>query len=260
MTENPGSRFYFEILAELGLTKHYGSLDATRQLLELCQVTRDQRVLEIGCGVGATSVYLAKSLGTRVIGSDLIEKMLPQAAARARRFQVEGLVDFIAADARQLPFPSDHFDGVILESVNVFFEDKVSALREYLRVIRPGGFIGLTEMTWLRPPAPELEAVFRDTAYAIALDEDSWKGTLAAAGLAEVAGQAHRIDVSRESRGRVERYGWGDLLKVVPRTLKLILKDQQTRRLFRDASGGLTRDVLDVVGYGVYAGRKPAGS
>ena len=43
---------------------------------------------------------------------------------------------------------------MIMESVNIFFGDKQEALSEYVRVTRPGGYVGMTETTWLGPPSP----------------------------------------------------------------------------------------------------------
>jgi cyclopropane fatty-acyl-phospholipid synthase-like methyltransferase len=61
---------YFAFLAQLGFTKHIGSMQATRELIELCHIQRGAHVLDVGCGVGATPRYLAEELGCRVIGVD----------------------------------------------------------------------------------------------------------------------------------------------------------------------------------------------
>lgn len=44
------ARNYFEFIANLGLTKHYGSMEATRELVELCRIGNGQYVLDVGCG------------------------------------------------------------------------------------------------------------------------------------------------------------------------------------------------------------------
>ena len=141
------AREYFDFLTDLGMTKHYGSMDATRELVELCRISDDQIVLDVGCGVGATPCFLVKTIGCRVIGVDLLEKMLEQSQARASKEDVEDGVEFTTADARKLPFKDNYFDAVILESVNVFFENKLETMHEYIRVTSSEGFVGLTEMT-----------------------------------------------------------------------------------------------------------------
>ena len=248
---------YFEFLAKLGVTKHYGSLDATRELAKLCQIGPGQAVLDLGCGVGATPVYLARELGGQVVGADLIEGMVQKARVWAEEHHVQNKTAFIAADARVLPFSDNTFDVLLLESVNVFFEDKLSAFREYVRVIRPGGYLGITEMTWLQTPREDYEEIFLNAAFVTALEKSGWLDLFVKAGLENVTGYDSPIDVSRESKGRLERYGRGTMLKVILRMLKMILTDKSSRSFFKDGSSGLSRDTLDYVGYGVYTGKKP---
>jgi cyclopropane fatty-acyl-phospholipid synthase-like methyltransferase len=54
----------YELVAYVGFRKyfHLGSLKATRELVELCQLDRDKYVLEIGCGTGKTACYIAKAI------------------------------------------------------------------------------------------------------------------------------------------------------------------------------------------------------
>lgn len=248
---------YFEFLAKLGLTKHYGSLDATLELAEITQIKPGQLVLDLGCGVGATPVYLAKASGFNIIGADLVEPMLYRALEKAAEQQVQNKTAFLAADARVLPFPNDCFDVVLLESVNVFFDDKIAAFKEYLRVIKPGGYLGITEMTWLKEPTQAYVELFKNAAFATALETDGWKALLTEAGFDHVSGTGYSINPSRESQGRFERYGRGVVLKTIGRMLKLILTDKGSRSFFQNGTSGLSRDMINYVGYGVFAGRKP---
>ena len=55
------ARDYFEFIANLGYPRHFGSKEATRELVELCRIGNGQTVLDVGCGVGATPSYLAKA-------------------------------------------------------------------------------------------------------------------------------------------------------------------------------------------------------
>ena len=83
---------YFELQAYTGATKHMGGLKSTNELLELCHMAEGKHVLEVGCGVGATAVYIAKKYGGKVVGVDLRETMVDQARARAKRESVEDRV------------------------------------------------------------------------------------------------------------------------------------------------------------------------
>lgn len=250
------ARDYFEFIASLGYTKHHGSMEATRELVELCRIGNGQYVLDVGCGVGATPSYLAKAVGCRVMGVDLVDKMVEQSRQRAKVEGVEDLVEFRVADARKLPFEDSLFDVVITESVNIFFHNKVQVMREYIRVAKRGGYVGMTEMTWLRLPSPKMEDAFKGMADARALDASGWKHVMEEAGLTDVVGSAHRIDIPLESKGRIERYGRWGIMKVLLKILALVLSDRRSRQIMKDGVGALSKDLLDVVGYGVYAGRK----
>ena len=199
----PPEETYFEFLASMGITKHMGSMKATEELIELCHIGEGKHVLDVGCGVGATPCYLAKRYNCRVVGVDLLEKMVEQSRERARLLGVEDRVEFKVADARDLPFEDDRFDAVIAESVNAFFEDKPQAIQEYTRVTKPGGYVGITEMTWLRTPTPEVAEYYLKTVYADALEADGWRELLQGAGLKDVVGNAYKVDIPTESRSRI---------------------------------------------------------
>lgn len=247
---------YFEFLAQLGLTKHYGSLDATRKLQELTDIQPGKLVLDIGCGVGATPIYLAREYGSYVIGADLIEQMLSRSRERAASERVLDRTAFLTADARSLPVRDSCFDVVLCESLNVFFIDKVSAFKEYARVLKPGGYLGITEMTWLQPPKQEYREMFQRIAFVTAHLAQEWKDLLHQAGFINVVGKGYPIDPGRETKGRFQRYGLMNVLKTFPRIFKLLLTDQSSRAFFKDGTSNLSSDILDYVGYGVFAGQK----
>lgn len=250
------ARAYFEFLARLGLTKHLGSMDATRRLIELAHIGEGDRVLDVGTGVGATPVYLAKDLGCRVVAVDLLEGMIQQARERAAADWARKRIAFAVADARRLPFPDGHFGAVIMESLNVFFDEKLAAIREYARVVRRGGYVGMTEMTWLSSPSPEKEAYYRRTVYADALPAEGWIELLGEAGLQDVVGQVEAVEIAREGRGRLERYGCRGFVKVLLRALTTILRDPASRELLTDVTRSLPQDMMQDMGYGVYVGQK----
>jgi SAM-dependent methyltransferase len=252
------AQHYFEFLANLGLTKHIGSMEATRQLVDLCHIGSGDHVLDVGTGVGATPPYLVRALDCRVVAVDLLESMVRQSRERARARGVEARVAFAAADARSLPFADDLFDVVIMESLNAFFEDKVDAMREYARVTRPGGCVGMTEMTWLSPPSPETAAYYKRTVYADALQAERWIELLEEAGLQDVTGHAQPVDLPSEGKGRIERYGCRGFLGVLLRTVRTVFKDRASRAFLKDVTQSIPRDIMGDMGYGVYAGRKPS--
>ncbi|UCC75736.1 MAG: methyltransferase domain-containing protein, partial [Anaerolineales bacterium] len=185
---------YFEFQALFGATKHAGGLTATRELLELCHADDSSYVLDVGCGVGMTPVYLARELGCRVVGVDIRESMIEQAHDRARREGVEQQVEFRVADARELPFDDAVFDVVMGESVTSLLVDKQTGINECARVTRPGGYVGLNEMTWLKadPPPDLIDYYFRTTG-SQPETSDAWEELLRSSGLTDIVARPRKM-------------------------------------------------------------------
>jgi ubiquinone/menaquinone biosynthesis C-methylase UbiE len=251
---------FFEFAAEVGLTKHLGGVDATERLVELCHIEAGDHVLDVGCGAGATPVYLAKTYGCRVTGVDILPRMVERAGELAQREGVAHLTEFRVADAQDLPFDDDLFDAVITESVTAFPEDKQRAVEEYVRVTKPGGYVGLNESTWLQtPPPPEVVAWASQEVGATVspLSPEAWTELLETAGLVEIVTCIHDVDVQEETKGILQRYGCRGMLRTMWRTLKLYLRNPVYRRFVkRVRQGGITPDnIHQYFGYGLYVGR-----
>ncbi|MFX0066877.1 MAG: class I SAM-dependent methyltransferase, partial [Candidatus Hermodarchaeota archaeon] len=149
-----GYETFWDLAAEMDFTKHMGGLKSTKELIDLCHINKETYVLDIGCGVGFTPCYLAKRVGCRVVGIDINAKMVEKANERAKRMRVEDKVEFKVANAQELPFEDNLFDVVIGESVIAMVEDKQRAINECMRVMKPGGYVGLNETTLLKAAPP----------------------------------------------------------------------------------------------------------
>jgi ubiquinone/menaquinone biosynthesis C-methylase UbiE len=118
---------------------------AARRLCQELGVSPSDRVLDIACGPG-TAAVAARSLGARdVVGVDYAVEMLAVARAEARG---DAALHYAAANALQLPFPAERFDVVISSFGLIFAPDPAVAVSEAIRVLRPGGRLGL--LAW--PP------------------------------------------------------------------------------------------------------------
>jgi ubiquinone/menaquinone biosynthesis C-methylase UbiE len=252
---------FFDFAAEVGLTKHVGGLEATVALIELCNIREGKYVLDVGCGVGVTPCFIARRYNCRVVGVDILEGMVERSKERAKREGVMDRVEFRVADAQDLPFKDDLFDAVITESVTAFPEDKQKAVNEYVRVTKPGGYVGLNESTWLKfPPPPELVAwASQDLGANISpLTSSEWVGLLKTTGLKEIVVKTHEVNVQDESKGILRRYGWGGILGVLFRMLSLYARSPGYRKFVKEVQkDGITPENLDkYFGYGLYVGRK----
>jgi ubiquinone/menaquinone biosynthesis C-methylase UbiE len=252
---------FFDFAAEVGLTKHIGGMEATDALIDLCHITKDKYVLDVGCGVGVTPAYIAKKVGCRVVGVDIKARMVERSEERAQREGVADLTEFKVADAQDLPFEDNLFDAVITESVAVFPEDKHKAVGEFARVTKPGGYIGLNETAWIKfPPPPEVVAWASQEVGATIepLTPEGWSELLEKAGLKQIVTKTYPIDVKDETKGIVQRYGFGGMLLSTLRGFRLYLKSPDYREFLKGmGQTGLTPENLtEYFGYGLFVGKK----
>jgi SAM-dependent methyltransferase len=116
-----------------------------RELLRLARVTRDTRVLEIGCGGGGL-VRLLRERGARVVGVDTQASALELARARQDRsgFLKPDRSTFVrVGEENALPFRADAFDAILGQHVIEHLSDVNAALREWKRALKPGGRLAL---------------------------------------------------------------------------------------------------------------------
>ncbi len=252
---------FFDFAAQIGLTKHLGGQEATRELVDRTRITPLSYVLDVGCGVGVTSCHLARCMGCRVMGVDNNPLMVERARERSKKLKLTDLVEFQQADAMKLPFENDSFNVVITESVTAFPQDKAKALREYYRVTKPGGFIGLNEATWLKTPVPEEIQAWASQdlgANVSPLQPREWTQLMESAGLVDIFQRTSTISTREESRGLLERYGWGGFLRSLFQSFGLYLRSSDYREFLKSIrKEGLTPPELDeYFGYGIYIGKK----
>jgi ubiquinone/menaquinone biosynthesis C-methylase UbiE len=246
---------YFDMLADIGITKHMGSLKATEEMVGLCQIGADSYVLDVGCGVGLTPSYLARNYGCRVMGVDIFPGMIERSKEQAQRDQVEDRVEFRVADAQELPFEDDLFDAVIVESVNVFVPDMPRAFEEYARVTKPGGYVGMNESTWLEPPAQDAVDYMAKIGARL-LTAEEWEALLVGAGLQDVVARAYRINYREEAKGRVKRFGFGGMMRGLLRIFPVYFRNPSAQAVLKQAFSSMPRLIAETMGYGVYVGRK----
>ncbi len=263
MPEKPpeSAKTYFDLQAGWGITEHIGARQATEELAAECHVGTDSYVLVVGCGAGVTPCYLTKQHGCRVVGVDLSQKMVDRSDERAKRQKVQDLVEFRQADAQELPFEDSLFDAVMCESVNAFIPDPSKAAREYVRVVKSGGYVGLNECVWVEPPPPGLaDYMWRVMGAEFFPSHEGWKALLETCGLSEVIERIHTINMLSQWYGEARQIEFRDMASAYLSFPLQCIKNPDCRRFTREALR-MPRSILRVFkyfGYGLYVGVKPA--
>lgn len=115
-----------------------------------------ERVLDLGSGAGTDSLIAAQMVGEhgRVTGIDMTVEMLAKARTAAAEAGIEN-VEFVEAEAEQLPFADTSFDVVISNGVIDLIPDKDAVFSEIYRILTPGGRIQIADVTIQNPVSEE---------------------------------------------------------------------------------------------------------
>lgn len=105
------------------------------------------RLLDVACGRGTTALLLADAYGAEVDGLDCSPGNIALAQGAAQAAGLAGRARFTTGDAERLPYPDAVFDAVVCECALCTFPDKTRAAAEFARALRPGGWLGITDVT-----------------------------------------------------------------------------------------------------------------
>jgi SAM-dependent methyltransferase len=170
---------------------HIGGRAATIHAVAKMGLKPADHVLDVGCGIGGATRYLASSVGCRVTGIDLTPGYVAAAEELARRTGLADRVAYRVASALAMPFEDGTFEGAITLHVAMNIKDRAGLYREVARVLKPGavfciydvmkgGNAGLTyPVPWAETPATshlttpqQMQALLRDAGFEVAEVED----------------------------------------------------------------------------------------
>ena len=126
------------------------------QMAERCAQLNPRTVLETAAGTGIVSKHLRERLAPdcSLVATDLNQPMLDYAAAKLR---ADAAIDFVAADACQLPFQDGQFDAVVCQFGVMFYPDRQASCQEAYRVLKAGGsYLFSVWDTWTQNPFAEI--------------------------------------------------------------------------------------------------------
>ena len=215
-----------------------GGLNLTDRALDLCRIPAGARVLDVGCGTGATAAHLRKKHGLKAVGIDASALLLEKGAAAG--------IDTprMMAKAERLPVGGGTLDAVLCECVLSLCPDPGAVLSEFHRALAPGGALLMSDL-YTRSPAPDWEHDPRRGAFpnclAGAMDRDRIDHLVTAAGFQRQTWEDHTPMLKQLAAQLVWTYGSLEALRSI---------------LGRDRCGNGTSGCQNTYGYYLMTARK----
>lgn len=137
-----------------------GGKNTIRKIIQNTFIGPQSNVLEIGSNTGFTSLEIARVAKCRATGIEPVPAAVQTALAelQADTPEIQKLVKFEVASAYEIPYGENEFDVVVTGGATSFMADKEKALTEYHRVLKPWGFLSVTNLCYLVPPPTNVVA------------------------------------------------------------------------------------------------------
>jgi SAM-dependent methyltransferase len=228
---------------------HPGGLEITNELATLCHIERDSKILDVAAGTGESACYLQENFGSQVVGIDASDHMVER--ARKKRAERALSVEFQRGDAHSLPFEANTFDAVISECT-ICVLDKDRAIREMVRVAKPGGYVGIHDLCWKEGTSEYLKQRLVELGGERPETLNRWTRLFEKAGLEDVRAVDKSFLISTWTKSARKELGLIGQLKIVLKAIQNwgfrgIGRILESIRIFRN----------ERTGYGIVVGRKP---
>ena len=125
---------------------HGRGLEATEEIAGLIKAAAGDHLLDVGSGIGGPARYMARRFGCSVTGIDLTAEFCEVARHLTRLLGLEAKIHIETGDALKMPFADTSFDGAYSMNVSMNIADKAALYAEIRRVLRPGGWLMLSEL------------------------------------------------------------------------------------------------------------------
>src|SRR5574340_64275 len=182
------ANFYQNDLTRLlfGDSMHPGGLGLTKELGEKIFLKKESKVLDLACGIGTSTIFLAKEFGCNVTGLDLGQKNIKIAKTNSKNAEINK-IDFQVGDAEKIKLESEIFDQIICECAFCLFPNKTKTSQEIFRVTKKGGMIGISDIV-IRGDLPVMlkEALFQFICVLEAKSEQEYEHYLQSAGFSNI--------------------------------------------------------------------------
>ena len=126
--------------------RRQAQIDLIEELLKWADVHSAKNILDVGCGIGGSSLYLAEKFGANATGITLSPVQAARAMERSLAMNLSQKARFMVANAQEMHFEDNSFDLVWSLESGEHMPDKTKFLQECYRVLKPGGT--LIMVTW----------------------------------------------------------------------------------------------------------------
>lgn len=148
---------YVQLLASLKeVNRPPGGKDSIRQIVQNTFLTKESKVLDVGCNTGYSTFDIAHIAKCQTTGLDISEEMIQVANDFKEEDDHASLINFVVGDGMQIPFGENVFDLTMSGGSTAFIDDKVRALQEYSRVTKVWGFVADINFFYSKVPPQEM--------------------------------------------------------------------------------------------------------
>jgi ubiquinone/menaquinone biosynthesis C-methylase UbiE len=117
------------------------------------------RILDIGCGSGAQTIELARATSGEIVAVDIRQRFLDELTEHARDAGVLPQITTVNASMFDMQFPAESFDLIWSEGA-IYIAGFAAGLSAWRRFLKPGGWLAVSELSWLVPNPPAETAQF----------------------------------------------------------------------------------------------------
>ena len=167
---------------------HIGGRVATKRFLDQLGIVADDHVLDVGCGLGGASRFVAEQYGCRVSGIDLTSEYVKTGEVLCSWVGLGDRITLDQGDATAMPYQDGTFDKAYMMHVGMNIANKRALASELHRVLRPGGRLGIYDVMRVSNAALVFPVPWAATAAeSHVLSPDEYKAALEAEGLRVIA-------------------------------------------------------------------------
>ena len=154
MSQDRMTTLFFELFSGLPRQGPGDTTSTLRALAAVPAITPDTHVLDLGCGTGLQTRVLAEHSPGRFVGVDTHQPFIDELNRHARKLGIADRLEARFGDMTQLEFPEESFDLIWCEGA-IYLPGFEVGLRDWRRLLSPGGHIAVTEACWIKPDPPE---------------------------------------------------------------------------------------------------------